>query len=230
MWPRVPHRTLQGRVPALIWLSTLYLHCTCTLKERKNLAENEEEKKDAALGMEAAAVCQQTGRGNNAKLPASLPALVMDLASLWRNATSGTACGSLLLSRKASIPKGSASGSWPVAEDVRALCYCRSHRRNLHCKISNTLKLPVQSCTPGRALLKSFLMQQSLDRCYWASQISEFGAFVLVCRVHLHLIFLGLCGLIVNSVALHVLHPPFIPFFWSLSFNYPRHIPCRARQ
>lgn len=180
--------------------------------------------------MEAAAVCQQTGRGNNAKLPASLPALVMDLASLWRNATSGTACGSLLLSRKASIPKGSASGSWPVAEDVRALCYCRSHCGNLHCKISNTLKLPVQSCTTGRALLKSFLMQQSLDCCYWASQISEFGAFVLVCRVHLHLIFLGLCGLIVNSVALHVLHPPFIPFFWSLSFNYPRHIPCRARQ
>lgn len=79
----------------------------------------------------------QTGRGNKAKLPSSLPALVMELASPWQNAASRAACGSLFLSRKAFISRGNASGSCPVAEDVRALCYCRSHRGNLHRKISN---------------------------------------------------------------------------------------------
>lgn len=44
-----------GKIPALIWLSTSYLHCTCTLKGWKDLAENKE-KKDAALKMKEAAV------------------------------------------------------------------------------------------------------------------------------------------------------------------------------
>lgn len=46
--PRVPYCMKEGKIPVLIWLSTPYLHCTCTLKGWKNLAENKE-KKDAAL-------------------------------------------------------------------------------------------------------------------------------------------------------------------------------------
>lgn len=55
----------------------------------------------------------------------------------------------------------------------------------------------------GVTLLKSSIKQQSVYCCYWGSQNLEFGVFVLVCRIHLHLISLCLCGLIVICVALH---------------------------
>lgn len=53
--PHVPYCMKEGKIPVLIQLSTPYLHCTCTLKGWKNLAENKE-KKDAALKMKEAAV------------------------------------------------------------------------------------------------------------------------------------------------------------------------------
>lgn len=53
--PRVPYCMKEGKIPVLIWLLTSYLHCICTLKGWKKLAENKE-KKNAALKMKEAAV------------------------------------------------------------------------------------------------------------------------------------------------------------------------------
>lgn len=55
--PRVPYHMKEGEIPVLFCLSTLYLHCTCTLKGWKNLAENKEEKKAAALKMQEKLLC-----------------------------------------------------------------------------------------------------------------------------------------------------------------------------
>lgn len=52
--PSVPYRMKEGEIPILIWLCICIAHTH--LKGWKKLAENEEEKKDAALEMKEAAV------------------------------------------------------------------------------------------------------------------------------------------------------------------------------
>lgn len=133
--PRVPHCMKEGKIPVLIWLSTPYLHCTCTLKGWKNLAENKE-KKDAALKMKEAADCCLVKQEKDLE-PAeeTKPSSVHHyLLWVWWNNNSGAKLNNLdclclfpLQSRETfflqeEAPLGPVLGSVP--EDVRPLCYC----------------------------------------------------------------------------------------------------------
>lgn len=175
--PRVPYCMKEGKIPVLIWLSTPYLHCTCTLKGWKNLAENKE-KKDAALKMEEAAVSLsgQTGegfatcRGNKAKPHSSVLAVgVMETATLRLNRTTLTTCGYFLYNQgKPFSSGGSTSGS---CSGVCALKMCKhfvtvEHRfpRKLLLQNFKTKKpgntFSAESCRTGKALLESLLKQE----------------------------------------------------------------------
>lgn len=176
--PCVPYCMKEGKIPVLIWLSTPYLHCTCTLKGWKNVAENKE-KKDAALKNERSCclLSGQTGegfatcRGNKAKLHPSLPAVgVMETATLGLNRTTLTACGHFLYNQQKLLSsRGSTSGScsgvcaWRCASTL-LLWDTNSPGKPLLQnfkteKTGNTFS--AGSCRTGKALHKSFLKQQS---------------------------------------------------------------------
>lgn len=169
----------EGEIPILIWLSTLYLHCTCTLKGWKNLAENKEEKKDAALEWKKLLCTIWSNKRRTWNLQRKQSQAPFIATCCWYDGNSNSLAKENnldylwlfpLLSRKAFFfSRGSTSGScsgvcgWRCAKrfvTVEPKFPKKPPLQNFKTqKPSNTFS--VESCRTGRALLKSFLKQQS---------------------------------------------------------------------
>lgn len=140
----------EGEIPVLTWLSTLYLPCTCTLKGWKKLAENKEEKKDAALEMKEAAVYHLVKQETDLPLAEETKPSSTHCYCCWYDGNSNSLAKENnldylwlfpLLSRKVffsqeEAPLGSCSGvcGWRCASAL--LLWNLNSPRNLHCRIS----------------------------------------------------------------------------------------------
>lgn len=225
-----------GRNPILIWLLTLYLHCTCTWKGWKKLAENEEKKAAALELTEAAVHCLVKQEEDSQLAEETKPSSVR---CCWHDGNSNSLAKQnhpdylqLLPPLKVfSSSRGSASGSCAgaVAEDVQALCYCGTQTPRetspAGCQHKTPGILCAESCRTGGALLTSLKQQHVLLLGF--PKLGEFGVFNCLdfCRVRLGLIFFGLRGFNCklrnyarSSCPLPSLPPPFC--FCFLSLNY----------
>lgn len=192
--PCVPYCMKEGKIPVLIWLSTPYLYCTCTLKGWKNLAENKE-KKDAALKNERSCclLSGQTGegfatcRGNKAKLHPLLSAVgVMETVTLGLDRTTLTACGYFLYNQQKLLSsRGSTSGSfsgvcaWRCA--ITLLLWDINSPGSLRYRISkqkNQAIFSVQGVAgQGRLCLSPFLNNRAHNVALGVPRNWEFGVF-----------------------------------------------------
>lgn len=177
----------EGEIPTLIWLSTLYLHCPCTLKRVKKPGWKQRRKKGCSPRNEKLLYSiwaneRRTCRGNKANLHSLLPAVdMMEIAIFWLNRTTLTTCGyfhyyqekRFFIFPQEEAPLGRVLGLWLKMckrfVTVEPKFPKKPPLQNFKTqKPSNTFS--VESCRMQRALLKPFLKQQSTQCCCWGSQ------------------------------------------------------------